>query len=168
MIKTKKNDKSNSEESNSKTKSKIKNVIPVVKIIDKKAIVDPYMKDRNQYHIYPDNTNFFNGNFFSCTLNKSDLNKNNNKFYIIQLLEHESNGSLVLFLRWGRVGVPGVTKIEEVNEKTGPKLFMKKYKDKTKNHSYQEIFIDYEAEVKEQDLPKIQEKLDRKKKLLVI
>ena len=139
---------------NNNTKKKIKNVTPVVKVIDKKAMVDPHMKDRNQYHIYPDNNNYFNGQYFACTLNKTDLNKNNNKYEIIQLLEHDTNGSLVLFLRWGRVGYTRGTSIKEVNSITGPKLFMKKYKDKTINHSYQEIFIDYEAEVEKKDSDK--------------
>ena len=128
---------------------------PVVKIIDKKAIVDQYFGDRNQYHIYEDKNNVYNGNYFSCTLNKSDLNKNNNKFYIIQLLEHDANNSLILFTRWGRVGVPGVHEAKNVDENSGPKLFMKKYKDKTVKHNYQEIYIDYETEVKKEDLPEV-------------
>ena len=143
--------------------NKIKNVIPVVKVIDEKAMVDPHMKDRNQYHIYPDNDNIFNGQYFTCTLNKTDLNKNNNKYEIIQLLEHDTNGSLVLFLRWGRVGYTRGTSIKEVNSKTGPKLFMKKYKDKTINHSYQEIFIDYRAEIEKKDLDKLKENKPKKK-----
>ena len=140
---------------------KSKNVIPVVKVIDKKAMVDPQMKDRNQYHIYPDNNNYFNGQYFTCTLNKSDLNKNNNKYEIIQLLEHDTNGSIVLFLRWGRVGFTLGTSIKPVNSITGPKLFMKKYKDKTINHSYQEIFIDYEAEINKEDLDKVEIKTNK-------
>ena len=31
---------------------------------------------------------------------------------------------------------------------------MKKYNDKTMNHSYQELFIDYETEVEKKDLDK--------------
>ena len=138
--------------------------VPVVKIIDKKAIVDQYFGDRNQYHIYDDKNNIYNGNYFSCTLNKSDLNKNNNKFYIIQLLEHDSNNSLVLFSRWGRVGVPGQHEVKNVDENSGPKLFMKKYKDKTVKHNYQEIYIDYETEVKKEDLPEEKEKKNGKNK----
>ena len=144
-----------------KTTPKVKDVTPVVKVIDKKAIVDQYLPDRNQYHIYADDENYFNGKFFSCTLNKSDLDKNNNKFYIIQLLEHDSNNSLVLFTRWGRIGVPGQHEQKDVDSTSGPKLFMKKYKDKTKG-GYQEIFIDYETEVKKEDLP--EEKKDNKNK----
>jgi len=80
------------------------------------------------------------------------LDKNNNKFYIIQLLEHDTNNELVLFTRWGRVGVPGNHEEKNVDTNSGPRLFMKKYRDKMK-HGYQEIFIDYEAEVK-QESPK--------------
>ena len=140
--------------SKSVNKPEIKDVTPVVKIIDKKAIVDSHFPDRAQYHIYPDNDNDFNGKFFSCTLNKSDLEHNNNKFYIIQLLEHDSSNELILFTRWGRVGVPGQHEIKPVDGKSGPRLFMKKYRDKTRG-GYQEIFIDYEAEVKKEEVPKI-------------
>ena len=149
-----------------KSEEKEKSNPPVVKIIDKKAIVDQYFADRNSYHIYQDANNVYNGNMFSCTLNKSDLNKNNNKFYIIQLLEHDSTNSLVLFTRWGRVGVPGQHDAKNVDEFSGPKLFMQKYKDKTIKHNYKEIFIDYEAEVKKEDLPKDKKENKNKKKFI--
>ena len=146
-----------------KKEPEVKDVTPIVKVIDKKAIVDQYFSNRNQYHIYQDDENIFNGSFFSCTLNKSDLNNNNNKFYIIQLLEHDSNNSLVLFTRWGRIGVPGQHEEKDVDENSGPRLFMKKYRDKTKG-GYQEIFIDYEAEVEKEDLPEENKKKDKNKK----
>ena len=60
----------------------VKDVTPVVKVIDTKAMVDQYVPNRNQYHIYPDDDFEFNGKYFTCTLNKSDLDKNNNKFYL--------------------------------------------------------------------------------------
>ena len=141
---------------------KAKPVTPVMKVIDKKAIVDQHFPNRGQYHICSDSDNDFNGKFFSCTLNKSDLDKNNNKFYIIQLLEHDVSHELVLFTRWGRVGVPGVHEEKDVDTTSGPKLFMRKYKDKIK-HGYQEIFIDYEAEVKD-DQPKKDLKISSSKK----
>ena len=140
----------------------VKDTTPVMKIIDKKAIVDQHFADRAQYHICQDTDNEFNGKFFSCTLNKSDLDKNNNKFYIIQLLEHDSTNELVLFTRWGRVGVPGNHEEKNVDQNSGPRLFMKKYKDKTK-HGYQEIFIDYETEVKQEE-PKEESKVSTSKK----
>ena len=162
MVKQQTNKKNDKKKDDSKTKSD--NADHIMKVVDKKAMVDAHMKDRNQYHVYPDNNNVFNGKYFSCTLNKSDLNKNNNKYEIIQLLEHDTNGSLVLFLRWGRVGYTRGTSVKPVNTLTGPKLFMKKYVDKTKNHSYQEIFINYEAEVKEEDLKKEKKIINEPKK----
>ena len=79
--KTKKTKKAKDKKKGNKS-PEVKDVTPVVKIIDKKAIVDQHFADRAQYHIYPDTDNEFNGKFFSCTLNKSDLDKNNNKFYL--------------------------------------------------------------------------------------
>lgn len=38
---------------------------------------------------------------YDCTLNQTDIGKNNNKFYIIQLLE--DGGRFVCWNRWGRV-----------------------------------------------------------------
>ena len=136
---------------------------PVVKFVDKKAIVDQYVPQRNSYHIYQDDNHVFNGKYFYCTLNKSDLNKNNNKYYIIQLLEHDTNNSLILFTRWGRVGFLRKFDVKPVNEITGPKLFMKKYNDKTINHNYKEIYIDYEAEVKKDENPKKNKKILKRK-----
>ena len=165
MVKQQTSKKTDKKKDDSKTKSD--NADHIVKVVDKKAMVDQHMKDRNQYHVYPDNNNVFNGKYFSCTLNKSDLNKNNNKYEIIQLLEHDTNGSLVLFLRWGRVGYTRGTSVKPVNTVTGPKLFMKKYNDKTKNHSYQEIIINYEAEVKEEDLKKAEKIINEPKKKFI-
>jgi len=141
-----------------------KNSEAIVKIFDKKAVVDQYFAGRNLYHIFEDKDNVFNGKYFNCTLNKSNLSQNNNKFYIIQLLEHDSDNSLILFTRWGRVGVPGQHDEKNVDRNSGPKLFMKKYKDKTINHNYKEIYIDYEAEVKNKDTPNKKACGDKKKK----
>jgi poly [ADP-ribose] polymerase len=157
----KKDEGTNKDKKSKDKKDEIKDVIPVVKIVDKKAIVDQYFPNRNSYHIYQDDENNYNGKYFSCTLNKSNIEKNNNKFYIIQILEHDLTKSLVLFTRWGRVGVPGQKEQKDVDSNSGPKLFMKKYKDK-KKAGYQEIFIDYEAEVKKEDLPN-KEKEEEKK-----
>ena len=160
----KKGKKQKNKKGKNKKTPEVKDITPVVKVIDKKAIVDQYFSNRNQYHIYQDDENIFNGKFFSCTLNKSDLDKNNNKFYIIQLLEHDSDNSLILFTRWGRIGVPGQHEEKDVDSTSGPKLFMKKYRDKTKG-GYQEIFIDYEAEVNKEDLPEEKkEKTNKAKK----
>ena len=153
-----------SQDKKGKNTPKGKDSTPVVKVFDKKAIVDQYVPQRSSYHIYQDDNNVFNGKYFYCTLNKSDLNKNNNKYYIIQLLEHDTNKSLILFTRWGRVGFLRKFDVKQVNEITGPKLFMKKYNDKTINHNYKEIYIDYEAEVKKDEATEKDKKTSKKKK----
>ncbi|HUS30396.1 MAG TPA: WGR domain-containing protein [Kofleriaceae bacterium] len=69
---------------------------------------------------------------FDCMLNQTNIGANNNKFYVIQLLE--KGGKYYAWTRWGRVGEEGQ------NALLGPsdlgkalKAFQGKFKDKTKN-----------------------------------
>lgn len=69
---------------------------------------------------------------YDCMLNQTNIGANNNKFYVIQLLE--SGGKFYAWTRWGRVGEEGQ------NALIGPsdfgkalKAFQSKFKDKTKN-----------------------------------
>ena len=69
---------------------------------------------------------------FDCMLNQTNIGQNNNKFYVIQLLE--SRGQYYLWTRWGRVGEAG----QSYNKRCGTqeaaeKEFCKKFRDKTKN-----------------------------------
>ena len=135
-----KDDKSDEEskpEKKSKKEPNIKGVVPLVSSIDNKKIVDKYFKDKNKYHVYADNNNTFNGQYYTTTLHNT--NDNSNKFYIIQLLENDSKKKLVLYTRWGKIGSEGQKKIESVDTTSGPKLFMKKFEDKTKG-GYKEVF----------------------------
>ncbi len=63
----------------------------------------------------------------------------------------------------GRFGFLRKFDIKLVDEISGPKLFMKNYKDKTNNHNYKEIYIDYEAEVKKDENPKKNKKILKRK-----
>lgn len=38
-------------------------------------------------------------------LNQTNIQNNNNKFYLIQLLENKLGGDYCVWLRWGRVGM---------------------------------------------------------------
>lgn len=68
-----------------------------------KAPVDQYVPGAAQYQVYSDASDVY-----STTLNQSNISANNNKFYILQVLQHESNPlNWMFFTRWGRVGVPG-------------------------------------------------------------
>ena len=48
------------------------------------------------------------GIVYASTLNQSKVAQNNNKFYIMQVLE-EGASDYTFFCRWGRVGVAGQT-----------------------------------------------------------
>ena len=75
-------------------------------------------------------------------LNKSDLQHNNNKFYILQLLESDTGAGMVFFTRWGRVGTTGQQSVVPTSFDRGVSLFNSKYREKTRG-GYTEIIIDY-------------------------
>ncbi|RLV99526.1 hypothetical protein DV515_00009665 [Chloebia gouldiae] len=69
---------------------------------------------------------------YDCTLNQTNINANNNKFYIIQLLEH--NGAYSVWSHWGRVGEVGQSKLMPcASLEAAKKDFEKKFQEKTKN-----------------------------------
>ncbi|CAO2633707.1 Protein mono-ADP-ribosyltransferase PARP3 [Lemmus lemmus] len=69
---------------------------------------------------------------YDCTLNQTNIGNNNNKFYIIQLLEKD--GDFFCWNRWGRVGEVGQTKMNPFTcLEDAKKDFEKKFREKTKN-----------------------------------
>ncbi|NWZ01746.1 PARP3 polymerase, partial [Loxia curvirostra] len=69
---------------------------------------------------------------YDCTLNQTNISANNNKFYIIQLLEHD--GAYSVWSRWGRVGEAGQSKLMPcASLEAAKKDFEKKFREKTKN-----------------------------------
>ena len=44
------------------------------------------------------------GKYFSCYLMNSNCDKNNNKYYIIQVLRHKTTKAFCIHTRYGRVG----------------------------------------------------------------
>ncbi|XP_021512719.1 protein mono-ADP-ribosyltransferase PARP3 [Meriones unguiculatus] len=69
---------------------------------------------------------------YNCTLNQTNIGNNNNKFYIIQLLEE--GGHFFCWNRWGRVGEVGQSKMNDfASLEDAKKDFMKKFWEKTKN-----------------------------------
>lgn len=69
---------------------------------------------------------------YSCTLNQTDIAKNNNKFYTMQLVK--DNNNYILYIRYGRVGEIGtvITKIFST-ENDGISGFKTQFQTKTKN-----------------------------------
>ncbi len=64
--------------------------------------LDPYLTNKN-CKVYSDKNEVY-----AATLNQSNVEHNNNKFYILQVLQSESNADdFYFFTRWGRVGQIG-------------------------------------------------------------
>lgn len=68
---------------------------------------------------------------WAVKLNQTNIGHNNNKYYIIQLIE-EGSGYAV-FTRWGRVGESGAHDTFTGDLENAKKKFCAKFKDKTKN-----------------------------------
>ncbi|XP_064633352.1 protein mono-ADP-ribosyltransferase PARP3-like [Lineus longissimus] len=86
--------------------------------------VDEHCHLKSNHEVYED---------YDCMLNQTNIGKNNNKYYVIQLLVGGRN--YYAWNRWGRVGESGANAIKgpftDVNKAI--KEFEKKFKDKTKN-----------------------------------
>jgi len=124
-------------------------------VVKGKAPVDKCYPALASCHVYEEGSAVWD-----CMLNQSDVKNNNNKFYVIQLLQSETDGGYVVWNRWGRVGVAG----QNSEDKCGTNLafakskFMKKFQDKTQNHwdhranykkipgKYHLIEMDYEVD----------------------
>ncbi|VDP63272.1 unnamed protein product, partial [Schistosoma mattheei] len=69
---------------------------------------------------------------YDAMLNQTNVQNNNNKYYIIQLLKDESINNYSVWFRWGRVGKSGQNKLENFgsNLQAAKSCFEKKYNDK--------------------------------------
>ena len=70
---------------------------------------------------------------YNCTLNQVNIGNNNNKFYVIQVIQHP--GGYMTFTRWGRVGEVGQNAQAQFSDKNQAiREFEAKFRDKTKNN----------------------------------
>lgn len=83
---------------------------------------------------------------YGKTLNQSNIMNNNNKFYILQILQNETNPDrFIFYTRWGRVGVEGQrAEIPCFSSAVAIREFGKKLRDKI-NGGYREVEMNYEA-----------------------
>ncbi|XP_030044961.1 poly [ADP-ribose] polymerase 2, partial [Microcaecilia unicolor] len=96
-----------------------------------KAPVDPECSAKlGKAHVFCEGDDIYD-----VMLNQTNLQFNNNKYYLIQLLEDDLQRSFNVWMRWGRVGkvgqkslVPCGGDLEKAKE-----IFQKKFFDKTKN-----------------------------------
>lgn len=99
---------------------------------------------------------------YDAMLNQTNTLQNNNKFFLLQLLEADNGLSYKIFYRWGRVGHYGQKKIVPCDSKiSAQEHFESKFFEKTKNRwenryqfvskpgKYTWLQLDYEGPTKE-------------------
>lgn len=96
------------------------------------AVLDQWIPDniKSQYHVLQRGDDVYD-----AMLNQTNVRDNNNKFFVLQVLESDNHKTYMVYFRWGRVGVKGQSKLD------GPfhswdraiDIFSNKFLDKTKN-----------------------------------
>ena len=103
----------------------------IVKLIKKgNGVVDPLSGKASTHHVVE-----AGDSLYQCTLHQTNIvGANNNKFYVIQLLEKDTKGGFVLFTKWGRDGTPGSTQLKPMSTQSqGIQAFCAQFKSKTSN-----------------------------------
>lgn len=112
-------------------------------------------------------------------LNQTNLQFNNNKYYLIQLLEDDNSKSYSVWMRWGRVGKVGQNSLTACGGDLlkAKDVFKKKFLDKTKNEwddkdcfekvpgKYDLVFMDYSSNDKQEEKKDEPDSAPEKKKL---
>ncbi|XP_038135520.1 poly [ADP-ribose] polymerase 2 isoform X2 [Cyprinodon tularosa] len=145
-----------------KPKEEIKTEEVVKTVVMKgKAPVDPECKAKlGQAHVYCEGDDVYD-----VMLNQTNLQFNNNKYYLIQLLEDDGSKVYSVWMRWGRVGKVGQNSLVSCGSdlKKAKDVFKKKFYDKTSNDwdlrdcfekepgKYDLVFMDYSANEKEEN-----------------
>ena len=113
-----------------KTKSQEKNLVKVV--TKGGAAVDSLVPGKDQYRVFQDGNKVY-----SATLNQANMDHNNNKFYMIQILLNEKTNQIYVWNRWGRVGSPGQNCLKGPFPKdTAIREYNSKHHDKTVKGDY--------------------------------
>ena len=88
---------------------------------------------------------------YSATLNQTKVQSNNNKYYILQILQSDQNPNVnYFFTRWGRVGKEGqISSAGPYSIPTAISYYRAKHYDKTKKGDYIEIQLNYGDEEEE-------------------
>lgn len=125
------NDDNDDEEEKKPAGKAVAKSAKVMKVVKKgKAPVDAHCPQATKTHVLEEGDAVYD-----CTLNQTNIGQNNNKFYVIQLLEADSGGGYFTWNRWGRVGATGQSKLEPFgsNLASAKSNFQKKFREKTGN-----------------------------------
>ncbi|XP_033838942.1 poly [ADP-ribose] polymerase 2 [Periophthalmus magnuspinnatus] len=135
-----------------KEEIKVEETVKTV-VMKGKAPVDTECKAKlGKAHVYSEGKDVYD-----VMLNQTNLQFNNNKFYLIQLLEDDVSQSFSVWMRWGRVGKVGQNSLTSCGGDLlkAKDVFKKKFLDKTKNNwenreffekvpgKYDLVFMDY-------------------------
>ncbi|KAF2349553.1 Poly(ADP-ribose) polymerase regulatory domain [Trinorchestia longiramus] len=119
-------DKSGSKKENAPSKSAVER-----KLVKKgRAAVDSLCPVAATSHVLDEGDDIWD-----CMLNQTNIQFNNNKYYIIQLLEDDKGGVYSVWMRWGRVGANGQNSLKPCggNIELAKNIFSTKFRDKTRN-----------------------------------
>lgn len=98
-------------------------------VVKGKAAVDQECSIASTSRVVEDN-----GIVYDCMLNQTNIEGNNNKFYVIQALQSDSGGQYYCWTRWGRVGERGQFKLMPCQTMAmAISMFGKKFSEKTGN-----------------------------------
>lgn len=136
-------------------------------LVKGRAPVDPECTSKvGKAHVYCEGDDVYD-----VMLNQTNLQFNNNKYYLIQLLEDDAQKNFSVWMRWGRVGKTGqhslVACSGDLNK--AKEIFQKKFLDKTKNNwedrenfekvpgKYDMLQMDYAASTQDENKTKQEE-----------
>uniref|UniRef100_A0A668ATM8 Poly [ADP-ribose] polymerase n=1 Tax=Myripristis murdjan TaxID=586833 RepID=A0A668ATM8_9TELE len=140
-------------------KEEMEKVVKTV-VMKGKAPVDSECKAKlGKAHVYSEGSDVYD-----VMLNQTNLQFNNNKYYLIQLLEDDNSKAYSVWMRWGRVGKVGQNSLTGCGGDLlkAKDVFKKKFLDKTKNEweqranfekvagKYDMVLMDYSANGKEE------------------
>jgi len=91
-------------------------------VVKGRAAVDKLCKIGSSVHVLEESGD----QIWNCMLNQTNIKNNNNKFYVIQLLEGDSSKSFHCFTRWGRVGENGQHALKSCDSLEDAKIDFKK------------------------------------------
>ncbi|XP_072544606.1 poly [ADP-ribose] polymerase 2 isoform X2 [Salminus brasiliensis] len=137
-----------------------------------KAPVDSECKSKlGKAHVYSEGSDIYD-----VMLNQTNLQFNNNKYYLIQLLQDDHAKAYSVWMRWGRVGKVGQNSLVSCGGDLAQAkdIFKKKFLDKTKNEwadranfekvpgKYDLVFMDYSSNDKEENTPALSSPVQKK------
>ena len=101
---TKKDDKKECKKEDNKEEKQENKKTEKVAVTNGEVELDQAVEEVDRYIIVPAKPSEYEDKYYAVTLNYTNVKNNNNKFYIIQLLQDKYTQQYGVLYRWGRVG----------------------------------------------------------------